>query len=207
MVSLDLHPFTLIVGLLVILIIDNVIKAMGKKNLEDIVWIIYCKIAGSLGNSKIKAINEKTIEAGKINKERKSISAQDQYAKWTKLNRQFDKVNEEIKTLTNDLASDKALITKYLTTVINILTSWPLWFSRFWYRKKVLFYLPPGLFPYPIERIFALPFTVLGGVGLTVWMFAIRNVISSVILMVSFPSEEKVEKPVKEKKEEKVQEL
>lgn len=206
---LDLHPFTLLISLLIITILKKTIDIVGKKTLEDYVWYIYCKLAPIWGHSKLSEISSKSHEARQINLQRKSISAQDQYAKWTKLNRQFDKLTGEIETLNNQLSNEKSTVVKYLSTIISLTTVAPIYFARVWYRKSVLFYIPPGFFPYPIERIFALPFVTLGGVGLTVWMFSVGTVISSLVFLVKFPFETPVQKPEKKEveKKEKVTEI
>lgn len=197
MVSIDLDPYTLVIGLVIVLGLKNGINAVSKKTLETWLWLVYLKAAGKLGNAKLHALDDKTVQAININKERKSISAQDQYAKWTKLNRQYEKLTTEINVLNEELLTDKAVVVKYLSWVISLLTVVPIWFCRVWFRKKVLFYLPIGVFPYALERLLAFPFVVLGGVGLTVWMFSLNQVISSVIFLLTFPFEPPVEKPVK----------
>lgn len=204
---IDLHPFTLLVSVFVVLILKQTVQLVGKSNLESFLWRFYCAIAPKLGHHKLNTITVKQQEAAAINKERRLISAQDQYAKWTKLNRQFDKINEEIKALNEEVAGEKAQVSRLLGLVITALTTAPIWFFRVWFRKAVLFYLPPGVFPYPVERLLALPFVTLGGVGLTVWMFASNSVISSVIFLIKFPFETPVEKPVKQEKVEEVVEL
>lgn len=195
---IDLHPFTLLVSVFVVLAIKHTVQAIGKSQIEAFLWKIYCSIAPKLGHAKLNTISAKQQEAFTINKERKAISAQDHYARWTKLNRQYDKLTEEIKGLNEQVAGEKAQVSKVLGLLITALTTAPIWFFRVWFRKSVLFYLPPGVFPYPLERLLAIPFVPLGGLGLTVWMFASNSVLQSLIFMVKFPFEESVEKPVKQ---------
>lgn len=201
---MDLHPYTLLVSVLVVLVIKNVVAAVGKSNIESVVWQLYCRIAPKLGHPKLNQITLKQQEASHVNKERKSISAQDQYARWTKLNRQFDKLTEEIKQLNEEVAGEKTRVSKLLGLVLTLITTVPIWGFRLWFRKSVLMYLPPGVFPYPVERLLGLPFVTLGGVGLTVWMFASNSVISSIIFLITFPFQPPVEKPNKTEKVEEI---
>lgn len=200
MISFDLHPFTLLISIFIVLVLKQAINAIGKKNIENFVWKTYCQVAPKFGHTKLATIAEKSNESAGVNRQRKAISAQDQYAKWTKLNRQFDKLNAEIETLNKELGQERATVVKVIGQVITIATAVPIWFSRVWFRKSILFHLPPGVFPYPLERVFGLPFVVLGGVGLTVWMFSVNSVISNVLFLVKFPFEKPVAKPVKQEK-------
>ncbi|EGV61219.1 GET complex subunit get1 [Yamadazyma tenuis] len=195
MVSFDLYPSTLLVTVLTVLLFKKIIEVVGKKNIQDLTWRSYCQVAGKLGHSKLSEISNKSSEARKVNLQRKAVSAQDEYAKWTKLNRQHDKLLAEIDQLNQGLASEKAGVVKYLGLLISVLTTLPIWFFRLWFRKAVLFHLPPGYLPYPIERLFGLPFVVLGGVGLTVWMFSVNSVLTSLEFLIKFPFETPVEKP------------
>ena len=181
-----------------VLFTKQLINAIGKASLENIGWLAYCKVAPKLGDSKFIELDQKNSELAKVSKERKSISAQDQYARWTKLNRQFDKLTGEINKLKEETSASRGYISKYIGYMILATTTLPIWFFRVWYRKTVLFYFPTGVLPYYVEWFLALPFITTGGVGLTIWMSAVNNVVSSVIFLVKFPFEKEVPFPSKE---------
>lgn len=193
---LDIEPSNLLVVIFLVLCIKQLINAIGKSKLENIGWTIYCKVLPNVGNSKFRLLAAKQEELNKVAKERKSISAQDQYAKWTKLNRQFDKLNAELSELKQETTASKGQISKYIGYGIMCLTSLPIWFFRVWFRKAVLFYFPVGVLPHSFEWFLALPFITTGGVGLSVWMFASNKVISSLLFLVMFPFEKEIPAPV-----------
>lgn len=194
---LDLAPTSVLSLLLVVLILLNLIKAIGKSSLANQCWNLYSTVASKAGKAKFVELSKKRNELVQINKERKSISAQDQYAKWTKLNRNFDRVSAEVKTLVEEVSSEKATVNKVVNMAVSILTVAPVWFCRVWYRKTVLFYFPKGYLPYALEWAMALPFTVTGGLGLTVWMYALNSFLSSIIFLIGYLIEPAVIKPVK----------
>lgn len=193
----DLAPTSVLFLLLVVLILQNVISAIGKSTLSNHCWNLYSTVASRAGKAKFVELSKKRSELVQINKDRKSISAQDQYAKWTKLNRNFDRVSADIKTLVEEVSSEKATVNKAVNMALSILTVAPVWFCRVWYRKTVLFYFPKGYFPHAMEWVLALPFTVTGGVGLTVWMYALNSFLSSIIFLIGYLIEPAVKKPVK----------
>ncbi|KAF5212878.1 GET complex subunit get1 [Clavispora lusitaniae] len=191
----ELQPSSIVVLVFCVLAIKVCISLIGKTTIQDRIWYLYTIGASKTGHSKFVALAQKREELVRVNKERRAISAQDEYAKWTKLNRQFDKLNSEVNDLAEATSSEKAQISKLVNLAIAATTTAPIWFSRIWYRKVVLFYLPPKVFPYYIEWVLALPFIVTGGVGLTVWMFALNSVLSSLEFLIKFYLEEPVKKP------------
>ncbi|KAK6454679.1 coiled-coil membrane protein [Scheffersomyces xylosifermentans] len=207
MVSIDLHPYTLVVSSFIVLALRNFISFIGKNSVQEFVWSLFVKFGSRFGVSKsFIAYSAKKEELHKVNKEKKAISAQDQYAKWTKLNRQSDKLSAELKSLEEVIAQNKNSVNRLVGLLITVLTTVPLWFFRIWFRKSVLFYLPTGVFPFYVERVFALPFFPSGAVGLTVWIFAVNSVVSSVLFLVSFLFETKPPFPELKQKVEEVKE-
>ncbi|OBA24128.1 hypothetical protein METBIDRAFT_36510 [Metschnikowia bicuspidata var. bicuspidata NRRL YB-4993] len=192
---LDLLPTTILAFIFTVLLAKHVVSAIGKSTLVENAWSIYTWLASRMGHPKFKLLAAKRQELVKVNRERKAISAQDQYARWTKLNRTFDKLSGEISALTEEVSAEKASVGKVVNLTITVFTTAPIWFSRYWYRKVVLLYFPAGVFPYPVEWFLALPFTVTGGLGLTVWMFAVNSVLSSLTFLVKYALEPAVEKP------------
>lgn len=194
---LDLNSSSVLTLILVVLIAKTVITSIGKPTLLNKCWNLYSVVACRAGKPQFVELAKKRQELVQINKERKSISAQDQYAKWTKLNRSFDKLSAEVKTLADQVSTEKATVNKVVNGAVTLLTVAPIWFCRVWYRKTVLFHFPSGYFPGVMEWFLALPFTVKGGVGLTVWMFAVNSVLSSIVFLALYLVEPAVQKPDK----------
>jgi hypothetical protein len=191
-----MEPYTLLLLVFVIQIVKQIISAVGKQSIESISWILYCKVAPKFGHTKLASMSEKSTQLRTVVAERRAVSAQDQYAKWTKLNRQHDKLVAEIEQLQKEVDLDKAKVNTFTGYLIATLTSIPIWFFRVWYRSVVLFYFPPAILPRAVEWSIALPFTVTGGVSLTVWMMATGAVASSLTFLFMFPFEKAVPKPV-----------
>lgn len=191
----DLSPTSILVFITLTLFIKHCVDAVGKKTIEDSAWQSYTSLAAKSGNSEFGLLAKKRAELVEINKKRKAISAQDEYAKWTKLNRQHDKLSAEVDQLAEKAAGLKAKINRWVSLAITMLTVVPVWFARIWYRKAILFYLPVGAFPPYLEWILALPFGVTGGIQLTIWMFALNSVIKNIIEAGKFFYKEPVLQP------------
>lgn len=193
----DLAASSVLTLIFIVLVLKTVITSIGKSTLLNQCWKVYSDLASKAGKPKFKELVKKRRELVQINMERKSISAQDQYARWTKLNRNYDKLTAEVKSLVDQVSSEKAAVTKVVNTIVTILTVAPIWFCRVWYRKVVLFYFPAGYLPHALEWFLALPFTVTGGVGLTVWMYAVNSVLNLLVFLIGYLMEPAVTKPEK----------
>lgn len=191
---------TLSAFIFTVLIVKHLIALIGQSTLLNYAWYVYTIVASKAGHPKFVKLAQMRADLLKINKERKAISAQDQYAKWTKLNRQFDKLSTDIAAMADEVSSEKTNVTKITNLAIMAVTTAPIWYSRFFFRKMVMFYFPPGVLPSAMEWCLALPFSKTGGIGLTVWMFAINSVLTSFEFLVKFLIEPAVEKPTKTEK-------
>lgn len=191
----DISASNLLISVFFVLVLKQLINGIGKAKLENMGWWAYSQVAPRLGDSKFVELEQKQREFARVTKERKSISAQDQYARWTKLNRQADKLKDEVAKLKEATTASKGSVGRIVGYGIMLTTTVPLWFFRVWYRKAVLFYFPAGVLPYHVEWFLALPFITTGGVGLTIWMMAVNNVLSCVEFLVKFPFEPAVPKP------------
>lgn len=194
---LDISSYQLVIASLLVILFKQIVGKVGKEVLEEKGWLLYTTVGYRLGDANLKELANRRAELVKIDKERKSISAQDEYARWTKLNRRFDKLSGETEKLAELQKARRAQLGHVLSLALFATTSLPIWVFRIWFRKAVLFYFPTRTLPYALEYILALPFLPTGGVGLTIWMFACNSVISSLIFMVSFPFQASVPPPVR----------
>ncbi|CAK9440420.1 uncharacterized protein LODBEIA_P45200 [Lodderomyces beijingensis] len=197
MFTLDLDPYAIILTSLFILILQKLLSITGKSKIQNQVWQFYTRY---LSQSKsIKLYNGKQNEIRGLTREQKAISAQDQYAKWTKLNRSLDKLKKEVQELSESIQSEKLKVDGLTSLLLSLLVTLPIWVMRIFCRKTALFYLRKGVLPDYLEWWLALPFFKSGTIGLTCWMFAVNNVLAMAALLISFPFAKAVAKPVNPK--------
>lgn len=184
---LELAPYTLLVLVSVILSFELVILLVGKTKIQDLIWNAYsiCAQHLQLGES-FREYASTRAELKLVNLEKKLISAQDQYAKWTRLQRKADALLSKLKQYEAHISSYKGQVLRVVSVAITCTTTVPIWFFRFWFRKLEIMFLPAGVFPKPVEWLLALPFMQTGTVGLMVWIFAVKSVLESMILIVEF---------------------
>lgn len=77
------------------------------------------------------------------------LSPQDQYAKWTKLNRKVDQLNSEIDTAEKALQAKKDQLSSSTTLLKRLITLLG-FLIKIWYRKTKVFYMPNVL---PIDTV------------------------------------------------------
>lgn len=122
-------------------------------------------------------------ERKSIEFERDSISAQDQYAKWTKLNRKFDKINLEITEISSNVKAEKSNKINKISNLIVLLQKLPLNFIKFWYaRSPVIIIHSNSLFNFfGIQRfVLNMPFGKRNTISTIFWCFAIEQVLGTI---------------------------
>lgn len=89
------------------------------------------------GRSPLVAeINQLSKDRGHLLKERDAISAQDQYAKWTKLNRRIDKLDAEIAQKSKNFKDDSKNLNAKLNTIVSALLRFPQYIIILYFSRK-----------------------------------------------------------------------
>lgn len=141
--------------------------------------LLYYKIYNRIANNEqLTKYHAKRAEYQEAHKEKLSISAQDQYAKWTKLNRKCDKLKKEIADAQQLIVEDESRFLKNSSFFLKFVDYAPLLFIRVWYRKLELLVLPKGMFPWLIEFYLSFPSVTRGCISLGGWIFVINSVLN-----------------------------
>ena len=91
----------------------------------------------------------KVHEQQALQEENHSISAQDNYAKWTKNNRRLDKLALEVKELKAQVHAQQGQSQKLLKNARLLLLTLPFLGLKLWKGKEIVYYLPSSkLFPH-----------------------------------------------------------
>ncbi|SMN22545.1 similar to Saccharomyces cerevisiae YGL020C GET1 Subunit of the GET complex [Maudiozyma saulgeensis] len=99
--------------------------------------------------SSYKDYMSKLHEQKILQEENHSISAQDNYAKWTKNNRKLDKLAIELKTLKTQIHEQASNSQKFLKTCKLIGLTLPFFALKMWKGKEIVYYLPSNkMFPH-----------------------------------------------------------
>lgn len=115
--------------------------------------------------------------------ERNKISAQDQYAKWTKLNRKLTKLNDEITALSQTISSQQSTHISAISKGIMLLQNAPMYFVKFWYaRTPVILFIQNTPYswniPFPLSYILRMPMGQKNSVSALFWCMAVETVLS-----------------------------
>lgn len=132
-------------------------------------------------------LNELIKESRKIEHERNSISAQDHYAKWTKLNRRLDKLNDQIKELSKNIQNSKTTHVGKISSILLFLEKVPLYVLRSWYaRTPVILIESSKLFnSFGFQRfVLNMPFGGRNIISTMFWCTALDMVLQAILSFV-----------------------
>lgn len=170
----------------------------GKDNIVQSLWLVFLKYSS---NPKLKQLNELKKTRRAIYVEKTALSPQDQYAKWTKLNRKFDELGKTIESLETEIVDLKNGFCKKISGLLSVVYWIPMIYFRGWNRKTPVFWLPNGVFPFFIEKLLSWPSAPVGSIGLTQWIFLINAFLGGVLFtyknLINPPLIQKPEKSTK----------
>lgn len=161
--------------LLVVFLVELAIQAVnsiGAATISNTLWNLY-----NYFPSKETADHRKLqAECLKVRRELAATSAQDQFAKWGRLDRQHKKMMDE---LTKKKAAEDKRRRSFDTgvTVLRLaLTRGMQYFLPFWYAREPMFWLPRGWFPAYAEWLVSFPRAPRGSISITSWQLACTGV-------------------------------
>ncbi|AOA64781.1 GET complex subunit [Komagataella phaffii CBS 7435] len=187
-----MDPFSILLTLTLIILAQNAVRIVGKSQIHQSIWNLYLRYSNDQQILKLRNLKAESYD---VYKQRSNTSAQDEYAKWTKLNRKYDQLQTEIKAVSDQVSQQQQAIEKYLGLAISVTTTLPLWLFRFKYRKQPLFYFPKDTFPSYLEWILSFPSVPQGSIGIMFWILLLNKFVSNLEFIVKTFST-KVEKPV-----------
>ncbi|KAM5540269.1 hypothetical protein V8D89_006088 [Ganoderma adspersum] len=159
--------------LFALVFVTELISWIGQSVLLEFFYSLYLRIFYSSAAARQKQLKSEIL----LNKkELLQTSAQDQFAKWAKLRRSVDKGLADLEKLNSELATARTAFSLKFNSALWVMTTGLQFFIGWWFRKAVVFYLPPGWFG-PLTWWLALPFAPTGSVSCGVWQMACRRVI------------------------------
>ncbi|KAH7125423.1 CHD5-like protein-domain-containing protein [Dendryphion nanum] len=168
--------------LLVVFILQlalHVINTVGASTVTEVLWILYNKLPTPTSGSAQKSQKLKK-EVVRLKRELGTVSAQDDFARWAKLQRQHDKALSEFQKIDNSLRTHQNTFNSAVSTLRWLGTQGLRFILQFWFSKSPMFWIPQGWVPYYVEWILSFPRAPLGSVSINIWGIACASIIALV---------------------------
>ncbi|XP_033231098.1 tail-anchored protein insertion receptor WRB-like [Belonocnema kinseyi] len=120
------------------------------------------------------------IELINIKQEMNQISMIDEFPKYAKLQRKYNKLENELKKRVNNRVASRMKIHVTITSITYALNVILISVLVYMYRNEPVVVLPNGMLS-PLENIFKWPGSYANGISLTMWIFMTRVAASSCI--------------------------
>jgi len=117
---------------------------------------------------------------GEVVRQKRELAAtspQDQFAKWAKLQRQYEKTLAEHDKKSQSLQSFKSSFDKTVTVLRWLSTNGLRYFVQYWYAKQPMFWLHRGWVPAYVEWLLAFPRAPMGSISIYIWGIACATVV------------------------------
>ncbi|KTW32215.1 uncharacterized protein T551_00897 [Pneumocystis jirovecii RU7] len=161
---------------------SNFISALGTKVISSLIYTIFFSFIPSTLSSVIKKHRLLQRSALETKKELSNTSSVDEFAKWAKLKRKYDKEVSEIEKISAEINSQQYNFNIKVHTMIWLCTTGLKYIIQWYYRKVPVFWLIKGWFPYYIERIMCFPMAPIGSVSISIWFLIVNQIVSKVFL-------------------------
>ncbi|KAM3420728.1 Protein GET1 [Cercospora zeina] len=175
-------PSVILVVFIVQLLL-SLISTVGAQAINDLAWYLFTLLPtpqsrSAQGNLKLRR------EVVQLEREMRSVSAQDEFARWAKLRRQHDKAKEKYEKEASSLSSFRSTFMSIVSKLRWLGTQGVNFLLNTYYSKTPMFYLPQGWVPYYAEWLLSFPRAPIGGVSVNVWAIACGSVIGMVMELV-----------------------
>ncbi|EPY52644.1 GET complex subunit Get1 [Schizosaccharomyces cryophilus OY26] len=168
---MDLIVSTIVLSLL-IHFFDKYLKEKAINGVYQL-YIAFSK------NEELKKNKENFREILSLKKELNSTSSQDEFAKWARLSRKYEKLNQEWERQSTIVQRFQETFKKFISVLLWILTRGFRFYIQYKHSKTPVFFLPAFLLPSWALWFLSLPRSKYGSVSLTVWNFAVQKTISA----------------------------
>jgi len=162
---------------LVLLLIEN----LGAQTINDILYFLYTRITFSKTSPASKDEARLRKEIVKVKAEMTATSAQDDFAKWAKLRRQFDKLTNEYQKYSTTQSADRSKFDSRANTIRWLSTNGFKLYVQWTFTRQPMYWLPKGWIPWYGEWLLSFPRAPRGSVSVQVWQMACGSVLSMVI--------------------------
>lgn len=154
----------------------HLVNTFGASSINALLWNLYNSLPISKSESSAEQ-RELKSQYLKVRKELNATSSQDQFAKWAKLQRQHDRLLEQLDKNKASTDSTKATFDSAVSTLRWIGTNGLRMFLQFWYSKQAMFWIPKGWVPYYAEWLLSFPRAPLGSISIQAWFLACTAII------------------------------
>ncbi|KAF2278069.1 uncharacterized protein EI97DRAFT_374350 [Westerdykella ornata] len=170
---------SLLLVVFILQLVLHIINTVGANTINELLWILYNKFPTPTHNAaqKVTALKRDIV---RLKRELGLVSAQDDFARWAKLQRQHDKAMAEFQKLDSSLRTHQTRFTSTVATLRWLGTQGLRFALQFWFAREAMFWIPHGWVPYYVEWILSFPRAPLGSVSINVWGIACASMIALV---------------------------
>jgi len=160
-----------------VVFLTQLVSWIGKSVLQELAFTLYSRLFLTSTYSRQRTLRKQILED---KAELSRTSSQDEFAKWAKLKRKVDKGLADLEKYNSTLTSARTSFTLQFSTLIWLLTNGAQLFLVWWYRKRPVFYPPPGWVPGPVSWLLSFPSAPRGAVSSAAWGTVCKRVLLTV---------------------------
>ncbi|KAK0545699.1 GET complex subunit get1 [Tilletia horrida] len=158
-----MHPA---LAILLTTLVAEVITWIGKDTISNALQAIFVRLFHS---STLKEQRALKTDIYATKHELDKTSSQDEFAKWAKLRRKYDKGMQDLEKINATIASTKSTFPLLVKALLFFVVTVIPFGVKTYHRKTPVFWLPPGGWFGPIGWALSLPGAPSGSISATIW--------------------------------------
>jgi len=156
------------------------LESLGAQTVNDALYYVFKLISFAPTRTAGKDELRLRDELLQVKSQMKATSAQDDFARWARLRRQHDKLQEECKKYSSEQSSSRAKFDSRVNTIRFVVINGFRVYLQWNFTRVPMFWLPKGWIPWHGEWILAFPYAPLGSVSVQVWQMASGSVLAMI---------------------------
>ncbi|KAF2665423.1 chd5 domain-containing protein [Microthyrium microscopicum] len=157
-----------------------IITAVGKHTLNEACWFFWSFLPFVPKATASKEEIRVRQDLMRLKKELTATSAQDDFAKWAKIRRQHDKLEEQYKQFASSQTTLKETFNSRLNYARMIALGGLRLYIQWNFTRQPMYWLPKGWIPWYGEWVLSFPYAPRGSVSVQAWQFACGAVLSMI---------------------------
>lgn len=166
---------SLLINLVFVALWFRLLAVCTTTKIAEFIWGIVSKMKP---NEKVLELRATRTRLAEVRVERTATSSKDEFAKWAKLDREYNKLKARMDSLNADVGRSRASLQSYVRMARWVLSSGLKMYLLWKYSSTPVIWLPKGALPSLVEWILSLPRAPMGSISAGWWLTIVDHGLS-----------------------------
>lgn len=168
---------SLLINLVFVALWFRLLSILTTTRVAEFLWQVLSKVSTDEKVLELRATRSRLVE---VRQERTATSSKDEFAKWAKLDREYNKLKARMDLLNADVGRSRASLQNYVRTARWLLSSGLKLYLLWKYSSRPVVWLPRNVLPRFVEWVLSFPRAPMGSISASWWLAIVDHGLSAV---------------------------